>query len=342
MLERDALVLAEAQVVDAVEGGRVHDPGALFGGDEVGVHDVVRATLLGDRVRVDGLVVEPDQVLALHSLDDLERAFEDRGAGLGEDEQLVVLLDLHVFDLGVDGERDVAGQRPRRGRPGEDRRLGILLETEADEDARIGHVVPVALRELVARQRGRAPRAVRGDAEALVDEALLPHLAQGPPHRLDVVGGQRPVRVVVVEPERHALAEGDPVVDVLVDALAAEPVEALDPDLVLDVELARDVERLLDLELDREAVGVPARLALDVEALHRLVAAEEVLEGAREDVVGAWHAVGGGRTFVEDEARPAFAEVKRLLEGVLGLPSRHQLLFQLREFHPRIDFFHGC
>src|SRR5205814_7337961 len=142
---------------------------------------------------------------------------------------------------------------------------------------------------------------------------------------------QRPVRVVVVEPERHALAEGDPVVDVLVDALAAQPVEALDPDLVLDVELARDVERLLDLELDREAVRVPAGLALDVEALHRLVAAEQVLERAGQDVMGGRLPVGGGRTLVEDKAGPALAQLQRLLEGAFLLPSRHELSLQLRE-----------
>jgi hypothetical protein len=63
--------------------------------------------------------------------------------------------------------------------------------------------------------------------------------------------------------------------------------------------LAGEAELLLDRELDRQAVAVPAGLALDVVALHRLVAREDVLEHARLDVVGAGHAVGGRRALVE-------------------------------------------
>ena len=51
--------------------------------------------------------------------------------------------------------------------------------------------------------------------------------------------------------------------------------------------LVLDAELLLDRDLDRQAVAVPAALALDVVAAHRLVAREDVLEDAREHVVGA-------------------------------------------------------
>src|SRR4029077_19546446 len=120
--------------------------------------------------------------------------------------------------------------------------------------------------------------------------------------------------------ETHALAEHDPVVDVLVHALAAELVEALDADFVFDLELARDAELLLDLDLDRQAVGVPSSFALDVEALHRLVAREEVLERARENVVRRRLAVGRRRALVKDEAGTSGAQLERFLEGVFLLP----------------------
>ena len=68
----------------------------------------------------------------------------------------------------------------------------------------------------------------------------------------------------------------------------------------LDVLLAGEAELLLDGQLDRQAVAVPAGLAGDVEALHRPVAGEDVLEDAGLDVVGAGHAVGGRRALVED------------------------------------------
>ena len=114
--------------------------------------------------------------------------------------------------------------------------------------------------------------------------------------------------MVVVLPERHALGEPAPVLDVLVDGLTAQLVELGDAEL-LDLLLARDAELLLDLELDGEAVRVPARLALDVVALHRPVARDHVLVGARQHVVGAGLAVGGGWTLVEDEPRAALSQL---------------------------------
>src|SRR5712692_924301 len=314
------------------------DAGALVGGDEIRVDDVLGPPLFWNRVWIERLVVETDQVSALHPLDQVRGRLEHGEQSLGEDEVLVALFDLDVVDVVVDRQRDVARQRPRRGGPGEDRRFRILLQPESDVDARVRYVVAVPLRQLVARQRSGTARAVRRNPKALVDQVLLPHLAQRPPHGLDVVGGQRPVRVVIVLPERHALAEGDPVLDVLVHALPAELVEALDTDLVFDLELARDVELLLDLDLDRQPMAVPAGLALDVEALHRLVAAEEVFEGAGEDMVRGWLAVRGRRTFVEDKARPVLAQLEGFLEGPLRLPPLHQLDLQLREADLRIDF----
>jgi hypothetical protein len=61
-------------------------------------------------------------------------------------------------------------------------------------------------------------------------------------------------------------------------------------------------------------VAVPAALALDVLAEHRLVAREDVLEHAREHVVGAGSPVGGRRALVEDELLGALAAADRLAE----------------------------
>ena len=78
----------------------------------------------------------------------------------------------------------------------------------------------------------------------------------------------------------------------------------------LDVALAGEAELLLDRELDRQAVAVPAGLALDVVALHGLEPREDVLEDAGLDVVGAGHAVGGRRALVEGP-RAAAAGARR-------------------------------
>ena len=66
-------------------------------------------------------------------------------------------------------------------------------------------------------------------------------------------------------------------VDVAQHRLAAARVELRDA-VGLDVALAGEAELLLDGDLDRQAVAVPAGLAGDVVALHRPVAREDVLE----------------------------------------------------------------
>jgi hypothetical protein len=192
----------------------------------------------------------------------------------------------------------------------------------------------------VAAERGLVAGTVGRDPESLVDQPLVPHPLQRPPHRLDVVAGQRPVRVLVVLPERHPVGHLQPRVHVLVHAGPAQLVELLDPEL-LDLLLAGDAERLLDLELDREPVRVPARLALDVAALHGLVAADDVLERASQHMVDAGPAVRGGRALVEHEAGRALAVGEALPERVLLAPEACDVLLHPRELRPRVHVLKG-
>src|SRR5581483_7259098 len=85
------------------------------------------------------------------------------------------------------------------------------------------------------------------------------------------------------------------------------------------------------LQLDGQAVGVPARLAADLEALHLLVAGEEVLEGAGQDVVDAGAAVGGGRPLVEDVGRGALALCQAAREDAGLAPEVEDLELVLGE-----------
>ena len=141
---------------------------------------------------------------------------------------------------------------------------------------------------------------------ALVEAAVVPDPPQRPPDRLDVVVVHRHVGVVEIEPEADPLGEPVPVLDVAEDRLAAALVELGDP-VVLDLGLRGDPQLLLDLELDRQPVAVPARLARHQMPGHGPVAGIDVLEDAREDVVGAGPAVGGRRTLVEAPQRRPLA-----------------------------------
>jgi hypothetical protein len=202
-----------------------------------------------------------------------------------------------------------------------------------DVDTRVLDIL-VALGDLVARERGAVPRAVRDDLEAFVEQVLVPQPAQRPPDRLDVVGVQRPVGLLEVDPVADPLGQPVPVLEELEYALAALAVELRDA-VLLDLRLVLDPELLLDGDLHRQAVAVPAALAVAVEAAHRLKAREDVLEHAREHVVGARAAVGGRRALVEDVRRRALTAAQRLVVDVEPAPALEDLLFEARE----VDLF---
>ncbi len=94
---------------------------------------------------------------------------------------------------------------------------------------------------------------------------------------------------------------------------------------------------LLDLELHRQAVRVPAGLARHAVAAHRLVARKEVLEDARDDVVRAGPPVGRRRSLVEDELRRVLAALETLLEDAVLLPEGEDARVERREVDARRD-----
>ena len=188
----------------------------------------------------------------------------------------------------------------------------------------------------MAADRGAAARAVRHDLVALIQQVLVPDLPQDPPHRLDVVVGEGVVRVVHVHPEADALGEALPLLEVGGDALLAQLVELGDA-VGLDLPLAVDAEAALDLELHRQAVRVPAGLARHAVAAHRLVAREEVLEDARDDVVRAGLAVGRRRTLVEDVEGRVLTALEALLEDAVVLPELEDARVERREVDARRD-----
>jgi hypothetical protein len=85
--------------------------------------------------------------------------------------------------------------------------------------------------------------------------------------------------VLEVQPEADALGQRVPLLQEREHRLAAALVELGDA-VVLDVLLGADAQLFLDLDLDRQAVAVPAALALDRVPAHGLVAGEDVLEDA--------------------------------------------------------------
>src|SRR5205085_3274285 len=172
-----------------------------------------------------------------------------------------------------------------------------------------------------------AARAIGQHFVPPVQQRLVVQPLQQPPHGFDVFGRVRDVGMLVIEPVPDALGQRLPVRLVGEDVLAAQLVELLDA-VRLDLLLARDAERLLDLDLHGQAVRVPARDAGHALPEHRVVAADQVLDGAGEHVMDARPPIGRGRSLVKHERRAVPGGFLRLLKQALVLPGREQLLLQ--------------
>jgi hypothetical protein len=165
---------------------------------------------------------------------------------------------------------------------------------------------------------------------ALVEQVALRDQLERPPDRLDVGGVERAVGGVEVDPEPDALRHRVPVLEVGEDRLAAALVELGDA-VGLDLRLRADAQVALDRDLHGQAMAVPAALALHQVPAHGLEAREDVLEDAREDVVGAGPPVGGGRALVEHPRLGALTAAQRLAEDVALAPPAQHLQLELGE-----------
>ena len=139
--------------------------------------------------------------------------------------------------------------------------------------------------------------------EALVDEAFLEEVVEGLEDAGFVAEGHGEVGIVPAAEDAEALELGALEVDVLLRVLAAG---AADGDGV-HFELFA-AELLVDLDLDGQAVAVPAGDVGGVEAGHGLGLDDEVLDALVQRVAEVDGAVGVGRAVVEDVlGRPARA-----------------------------------
>jgi hypothetical protein len=350
--------LAVHEVVVLAEGGRhVDDARARVERHEVGREHLPHPRRGGERRlgRVEvvrRLVGEAHEVFAREPREhgrglDLELLGEALEQALGQHELAAAEVGHDVGERRVHRGVHVRRQRPRGGGPHE--QLGALerarprrgAERERDVHARIVHLL-VALPYLAGRERGAALGPPPHDLVPLIEQTFLEELGEGPPHALDVAAVVGDVGLLEVDPEAHALGERLPlrrVAEHRVDALLHEGLDSVG----LDRGLAVDVELLLDLDLDGQAVGVPARLPRHVVAAHGLVTREEVLHDAREHVAVVRQPVRGGRPLVEDPRATRGGPREALLEDADGAPEREDVPLFLGEVelggHLREDGF---
>jgi hypothetical protein len=232
----------------------------------------------------------------------------------------------------VDRDREARRQRPRRRRP--DRGGGRVEPRERRgqrRDERIGDVhrrrAIVLILDLGLGERGRARRAPEDGFLPAIDEAV----ADAASERADLfgfvaaIGRDIRVRPVAEHAEAAELAALD--IDEVVGVGAAA---GADLDLRQGL-LLRAPELLLDVQLDRQAVAVPARHVRREPARHRAVLHDDVLQHLVERRAEMDVAVRVRRPVVKDEARLPGVLLEEALVHAPGRPPFDHRRLALRE-----------
>ena len=355
----DALGVERVHIVFAV-WRLVHEAGTFDRVDVVGSEDLegVRAggTALGKRlviseIREDRPVAPPFHLGALELAHNLVVVAEFLGVRvetrLADIEFLAGELALRrahldIVDVSADDDGEVGGHGPRGGGP--EHGVGVVFVTQFDGDG-YGGVLTILVdvgihAQLVVAQRGAVLRAVRQHAVALVGQALFVQLLERPHDGFHVRDVKRLVAVVEVHPAALTVHVFTPFVGVLEHGGAAGVVELGDAHLV-DVVDRVDAEFLLRFELGRQAVRIPPEDAVDLVALHGLVARDDILRVAGQQVAVVRQAVGERRAVEEHELVLAViagrAAFYGFVEGVVGVPIIQHRFLELGEIRVRRD-----
>ncbi len=236
-------------------------------------------------------------------------------------------FDQHVIDVRTQRHRQRSRQRPRRGGPDRHRHFHASrqLDTEAGRQrlgiARgVGHVDGrrglVLVFDLGLGQRRATVEAPMHRLGATHQVAVGDDLGQ----RTDLVGleveAQRLVRVFPIADHAQALEISALQVDLLFGVLAA-----LLPEL-LGIELDPDLAPLLlDRDLDRQAMAIPARDIGCIEAVEVTRLDDDVLEDLVDRMAQVDLAIGIRRAVVQHEQRATLRVFTKLRVNALLFPT---------------------
>ena len=210
------------------------------------------------------LVVLAHEVCALAGIDDVRILEVSGGAASGNPVLLAILFHQVVVHVRAHNDAEVGIKCPRSRRPHEDARVLELGFVGVDrENQREGRVLTVliALVGFEVRKRSGESWAVRLDAVALVDEALVEALFEHPPHGFHEVLVHGLVARVEVHPAAHAAHGLLPFAGVLEHLAAASFVELVDAEL-LDFGNAGEAQFVLNEGFNRKAMAVPTENAV--------------------------------------------------------------------------------
>ena len=339
-------------VVDLAERrGLMHEPRSAVERDEVACEDLPHVGFLVAvpegaaavpvlvAVVVEGRkIAAAEQGFALELLLDLQRLAEFLGQRLAQrrrhHQAAPVSAYLDVVELRPHRYVLVRGQGPGRRCPDQQRCRRLVRQRQRDIHRWILDAL-VAQTDLACGERGAALRPPPDNLVAAIEQALPEQPGESPPDALHIRLVVRHVGVGQVHPEADPAGHALPFLGVAEHRIHAAPDEAFDA-MLLDGFLPVDPEFLLDLDLDGQPVGIPARLARHVMPGHRAVTQENVLEDPSQDMAVVREPVRGRRALVEDERLRSFPQFQALFEDAVLVPEPHDLALGLGKVDDRL------
>ncbi len=140
-----------------------------------------------------------------------------------------------------------------------------------------------------------------------------------------------------ISPEANDIGEFFPHAFVLPDRFTTFLNKRLDA-VSFNLFLAVDTNLLLDFELDRQTVCIPASLAKDPLALHRSKAWQHILDDTRQDMADMRLAISCWWAIVKRERITAFTLINCFLRDIVCFPEFADFLLAFHEIQVRIYF----
>jgi hypothetical protein len=155
---------------------------------------------------------------------------------------------------------------------------------------------------------------------ALVNLVLVKQLLENPPFGLHEVRMHSLVIIVEVNPATQSFDGVSPFCGIAHNNRTTLLV-ILGNTEFHDGSLSRDSKLLVNLMLDRKAMGIPTKATLDMKALHGPVSRDDILDGGGKKMSVVRQAGRERRSIVEIVSRAAFRQFYLSKEGVDLAPS---------------------
>ena len=337
---RQVVFLAEGVVFLACAGRGMHEPGAVVRADLIPQDDSMFDAALSLKIVERSIVPQAVQLGALHLLYHLVLGLQHLQPAPQDVQSFVAAVwggssnsCLHVCKIWMDCDRYVRSESPGGRRPDQERFAWPVDQGEPDVEAGVRDVLIALGDDFVMRDAGSASGAPRHYVASFVDIAIPMADLEEVPDGVVVLVRHGVVGVVPVHPvsEANRLASLD--VGEPPHALLAQLHEFVDAE-VLNVRLGLHTQISLDVDLDPQALPVKSILVALLEALHRLVALEDVLVGTPPSVVNSHRVVGGdGAVHEREPLVRSVVAMEVLVDDAMLVPPRKQVFLHLDEIN---------